>query len=209
MPAKTVLARGIQAVTLLFAAFGGAMTKMAPPETTVPGIAVGVASLLSLLVLLSVAAASRAWAPAAKARFRRALALIVAVTCIAGVIAAKLYLDDRERLILGYPPESPEVLYVRGTVLTRTAEEYQKANPGTTEKDLVPKFGGYQNRELVWTAKSIHSAKSRLSTGYFGFVLAVSLCLFCASEMLVDEKKPKVSRKPAKEKKGGNPKSEN
>jgi len=205
MSVKNILARGIQAVTLLFDAFGGTMTKMAPPETVFPSIAAGFASLLSLLVLLSVAAAAKAWSPAAKSQYRRILAVIVVTACLAAVLIGRRYLHDHDDLIWGYPPlpDPPELFYVRGTVLTTTAQAYLANNPGLTLQNIVPKFGGYQNRELIWTAQSIGAAKSRLNNEYISFVLAVSLCLFAASEMLIAERKPRTVHRPAKAKKNG------
>jgi hypothetical protein len=180
---KTILVRSTQAVTLLFGAFGGALTKLAPPDRDVPDLSVGIASLLSLALLLTIGAMANAWTPAAQTWFRRVLAAVVAIGCAVAIVVGSRYLDDRHQLVKGSPREDPEVYYVAGTEHTTAADSEQRKNPALTDDDLVMKYGGPTKLTRIWTEESIQRASDRLRHEYIAFVLAISLAVFCAAEL--------------------------
>jgi len=176
--AKGILAWAIEIVAFLTAAFGGFLTKFAPPEQADASFAVGAASFLMLLVLLLVSAVGRR-APGAANRQR----WIVAGAIAAVMVLPPLYLYSQllDRYTYWYPPEQPTVRHLAGdpssltAVAKRWAEQHpDESSPGALEQNLPD--GG------VWTPDGLGAARRRLQLTYVWLVVALATAIFCLIE---------------------------
>src|SRR4051812_7299769 len=108
MDSRLVLARAIEMVTFLFAAFSGFLGGIVPPEESSVGFAAGTASILMLCIFLLISAALRKRPKAAE---RRCWLIIGAALTITAGGTALLYKYNLDRLTFGYPPERPTTTY--------------------------------------------------------------------------------------------------
>ena len=182
MRGQKLLKRGIEAVTFIFAMFGGFLTNIAPPEEANSRFAVGLTSFLSLIVLLIITALVKK--PLSRKSKRRWLAVATALFVLS-VGSALAYLWNLDRLTFSYPPESARAEYVGGTRLTPEALQYRGEHPDVTISGVVADFGGMGNRELVWPPEAIRSAKLILIINYILLVLGLAGSIFCLTEGLL------------------------
>jgi hypothetical protein len=182
MKTHAMLARAVQGVTFLFAAFSGFLRGIAPPEETGSGFAVGVASLLSLCVLLLLSSRSRNRKPTAKER-RLWLSMAGSLTVVA-VGAALTYYYNTNRLTFGYPADNPHGWYVAGTEYLAPAATLARQAQLSPAK-VVAEFGGLPNTYLVWRKESIDRARLILVTNYLVFTLSIAGAVFSLVEMSV------------------------
>ncbi len=174
-----VLLRIVQIVSFLFAAFGGFLANIAPPEEASPGFAVGLASFLSLCVLLYIAAISKDLPP----RKHKRRWLVAAGIAFAGSVGfAAWYSTLLLHHTFRYPSETSPERYVAGTEMTSAARDYAQANPGRSTTAIVKDFGGLERRESVWTASSIALATQLLTGAYVGLVVCFAATIFCLTE---------------------------
>jgi hypothetical protein len=176
---QAVLLRGIEIVTFLFAAFGGFLTGMAPPNATEARFAVGIGSFLSLFALLFISAVARR--RPSRAQVRRWLAAAV-ILALGAVGSAWLYKDLFDRLTFAYPPESTTVNQIAGAELTAEAAAYLHANANLTKAQLLARFGGLENKTRVWPEDSLKTAASKLIATYIVFVVTLAGSLFAIIE---------------------------
>jgi hypothetical protein len=169
MGQNTWVAKGIEAVTFLFGMFSGFLTGIAPPEEAGSKFAIGLASFLTLGVILIIWGVLRGGDANAYLRgFLIAAVVLLVIAAVAGIT----YKWNYDRLTYGYPPEQPRAVGLAGTRLTDEAKAYLQQNKLLTNSELVAKFGGTANR--VWTPQSINSAGTWLTVHYI--VVVLSLC---------------------------------
>lgn len=169
----------VQVVVFLFAAFGGFLKEVAPPEQSNPKFAVGFSSFLVLIVLLIVSAVSKE-APTDK--FRRRWIVAGIVFFVLAVVSGLLYPWTLDKLTYDYPPppDAAEARHIRGLTLTKKAEDFiarhpDKESPGQLELNLP--------YEVIWTADSVSKAKMLLNLNYIALVLSIASAVFCLLEV--------------------------
>lgn len=199
---KTTLKRGIQTVTVLFAAFQGFLPNMSPPEEILRSSAVGFASFLALFALfLTIALRKGVSTPAAR-RLWIASALALAIS--SGFVF-NVYLKNLNRLTFEYPPGTESAtLYVRGTELSEMAKRWKVENPNKSDSEMVFDFGGLPNKQRVWKEESIGKAKLLLTWNYILMVGALASSIFCLTEGVLAQpssasrrRQPRVIERPA------------
>ena len=179
MGTKQILTRAIEIVTFLFAAFGHFLLDIAPPEEGGSRMAVGIASFLTLGVLLYISALAKA-APAEK--HRKAWFLAAGLLLVAAIVAAPWYRSNLLQHTFPFPTTGSPTSFMKGTELTPRADQYWTSNPQKTEQEVVLDFGGVADRELVWTASSIRKATMILTVHYLVVVLSLAMAIFCVTE---------------------------
>lgn len=170
---KELLGRAVEVVTFLFAAFGGFLEEVAPPEEAGARFAVGLASFFALIILLglSVLAQKRL-----TARRRRIWLIAAAALAVVAAVSGVLYQRNLEHLTFAYPPESgARAEHVAGTHTTARARQY--ADQGLGPGQILAKFGP-ENRNLVWPAEAIRDAKTILTVNYLILVIAIAGAVF-------------------------------
>jgi hypothetical protein len=173
------LAKGIEAVTALLAAFGGFLLNLAPPDETGVKFAVGISSFLAFLAFLFISVfAQKNPVP----KNRKYWIIAAALFAITFTISAFVYSNKFEKLTFIYPPDdTDQVRYVNGTQLTPDADKRMKASPNLSRAELLDKFGEDKRHE-VWTQESIDNARQVLVVNYVLVVLSLALAVFCLTE---------------------------
>ena len=165
----------------MFVAFGGFLKNVAPPNESGAFSYVGIASFLTLIVLLVISAVARQ-APGSK--HRRGWVNIGVVCLVLAIGLAVFYPRVLDRYT--YPsPEHAGQLRVKGPdrdLLGPVKEwlEEQPLMPGPGE--LVRKFPP----DEVWTKESIEHAKTVLLLSYGALVLSLATAVFCLIEANAD-----------------------
>jgi hypothetical protein len=180
MNKHTLLARTIQTVVVLFGAFGGFLTAIAPPEVST--IATGTASLGALVLFLFATTLIR---KGAKRRLLKIWAGVAGACTVIAIIAAVVYQSNLEALTFGWPPATLEQRHVRGSELTPHAMRYSEEHSEKSVSEVLADFGGLGNRELVWPESSISAAKRRLTTNYLLVVLGFSVAIASLLEIIL------------------------
>jgi hypothetical protein len=172
---RTVLTKGLQLVGILFAAFGGFLAGIAPPQAADARFAVGLSSFLALIVLFLISALAKT--------NRKTPWLATAVIFLGfSIFAGFYYWSNLADLTYPYPPENTASDHIAGTEMMPRAVEYQKAHPGISKSQLVSKFGGLKNVSEVWSDASINHARTRLIASYVFLVLSVAVAIFVLTE---------------------------
>jgi len=177
---RSLLTKGIEIVGGLFAASGGFLIGIAPPEESDAKIAVGAGSFLAIIIWLLIKSAAQGL-PVKKYKKRWIIASIV--LSIAFVLSAFIYKQKYDALVFWYPPERPERQIVAGTVLKPRALEYQRNNPETVNNNALLLFGfGPENKNAVWPEESVRKAKAWLVGSYLVTVLMLVSSIFTLTE---------------------------
>jgi hypothetical protein len=179
-PVKTLhkhLATFIQIVVFLFAAFGGFLNGIAPPEQTSPKFAVGFTSFLVLIVLLIISSVSGRGRPG---NYRRWIWVGVA-SLIVVVISGVLYPYLLGKYTYVYPPspEPPVAWRVNGSKYAKQAQDFIKENPGNYTPGELELELPY---DQIWTAESLARAKMILLIAYIVLVVSIATAVFCLLE---------------------------
>lgn len=172
---RNVLVKGIEIVGILFAAFGGFLAGIAPPQAADAKFAVGISSFLALIILLTIAILS-------KKKYQKAWIIAAVALFIAAIGAAYHYKTNYDTLTFEYPPGSTRVEHIAGTELTPRAKDYKLKNGGISNAQLIAKFGGLENKGKVWTEESVNSARTKLITSYVVLVLTIIAAVFALTE---------------------------
>jgi hypothetical protein len=175
---KGILVWALEVVTFVTSAFGGFLTKIAPPDQTGASYAVGIVSFLVLIILLIVSALGRQ--PGRKTSNR--LWIIAGALCLALAIpAAFLYSGELDRYTYWYPPEKPVARHVQASMddLTELARDYAQRNtsdssPAELERNLPS--------DQIWTRKALARTNRLLLLTYLWLVVALSTAVFCLIE---------------------------
>jgi NADH:ubiquinone oxidoreductase subunit 3 (subunit A) len=172
---RNILIRGIEVIGILFAAFGGFLAGIAPPQAADAKYAVGISSFLALIILLTAATLS-------KKKYQKAWIIAAIALFIAAIGAAYYYKITYDALTFEYPPGSTQVEHITGTELTPRAKDYKQKNNGISNAQLLARFGGLENKGKVWTEESVNSARTKLIASYVVLVLAIAAAIFALTE---------------------------
>jgi hypothetical protein len=177
---RSLLTKGIEIVGGLFAASGGFLIGIAPPEESDAKFAVGVGSFLALIIWLLIKSLAQGL-PTKKYKKRWMIASIA--LSIAFVLSAFIYKQKYDSLVFWYPPERPERQVVAGVALTPRALEYQRNSPETANNNALLLFGfGPENKNAVWPEESVRRAKAWLVGSYLVTVLTLIGSIFTLTE---------------------------
>src|SRR6266446_6078064 len=172
---RSILAKGIEIVGVLFAAFGGFLIGIAPPQAADAKFAVGIGSLLALIILFTIAAL-------AKKEYRNAWIITAVWLFVIAVGTAYYYKGLYDTLTFEYPPGGIKVDHIAGTELTQAARDYRQQHEGISNAQLLAKFGGLQNKGKVWPEISVNKARRKLISSYVILVLAIAGSIFALTE---------------------------
>ncbi len=172
---KDVLVKGIEIIGVLFAAFGGFLTGIAPPQASDARFAVGLSSFLSLILLFAIAAL-------AKSKHRKAWIVASGLLFATAVAGGFLYWSNSVAYTFEYPPGNKRLDHIAGVDLTPEAKEYKQHHESISNAQLLAKFGGLENISRVWSAESIRQARTKLITSYLILVLAIASSIFALTE---------------------------
>ena len=177
---KKILSPYVASVTLLFGAFGGVLTRIAPPDTTGLAIAVGIVPFLLLVIFLLVSALSRQIPTAKSKRIWLLSGIAMAALCAP---AAFEYPTTLGRYT--YVPEgNAKVRKIQaGTeYLTPEAKAYVQSNPeDASPARLVRNFA---NDDMVWVKRGMEIAQQRLLGTYAWLVLSLGSAIFCFVQVI-------------------------
>ena len=175
---RKLISAAIKITTFLFAAFGGFLTRIAPPDQTAASYPVGIVSFLALIALLVISALRGP----VSTRLDRRRWTTAGIVCLAVALAAAfLYPAALSRFTYWYPPEKPLVRHVQASAddLTDLARDYIRRNPTDTEP-------GELERNLpsdqIWTKTAIARANRILLITYTWLVLSLATSTFCLVE---------------------------
>lgn len=172
---KTVLVKGIEVVGVLFAAFGGFLVGIAPPQAADARFAVGISSFFALIILLLISSLARK-------KYRKAW-ITVAICClILAIVASYYYKVSYNELTFEFPPGNPKVEYVAGTELTPLAQKERRDDPGISNAKLLAGFGGPRFIFKVWPEASLNAARKKLIFAYVILVTALASSIFSLTE---------------------------
>ena len=179
MDTKTILTRGIEVVTFLFAGFGSFLLGIAPPGETDSQFAVGASSMLALFVLLFIPAVTK---DQPLGRMKKVWLSVSLAFFVLAIIASIVYKGNLDKLTFAYPPGEKRAEHIAGTIMTPDAERFLKDNPSKAIAEIVAAFEGPAYLERVWTAESIRRSKLILTANYVVVVLATAIMLFGLTE---------------------------
>jgi hypothetical protein len=182
MKQRQVLAKAVQAITFLFAAFGGFLKSIEPPEGGSTSFARGLASFLALIAFLFISGVSRHKAPRIHRLIWLRAALGLALVCVFSGLAYKYELD---RLTFPYPPDNAETTLIGGNVPMPKAKPY--FDDGLSASQVLAKFGGPENKQLVWTEQSIRQASMLLTILYLTLIVSLAGAVFSLAEILLSD----------------------
>jgi hypothetical protein len=175
---KTIVGRLVELITFLFSLFGGWLKVIAPPEDAEASFAVGLASVLSLLVFLILTVVIRMKSPQAGT----ILFVVAVVLAVMATASGFIYRSQLRTLTFAYPPGATSTYYIAGTELTEDAKKYRGNNPKLTDAELLATFEGLDHLDLVWTPESRRHAGTILTVWYIVFILSVFGSIFCLTE---------------------------
>ena len=173
---QNILVRAIEVVGVLFAAFGGFLVGVAPPQAADSRFAVGLSSFITLVILLLIASLSRK-------KHRRIWILTAVFALILAAGTAYYYKSSYDELVFEYPPiGEPKRKYVAGTTLTPEGEKLKRENPGISTAKLVSGVGGWDLRGKLWPEASLNAARRKLVFSYVVLVIAFATSIFALTE---------------------------
>ncbi|MGP6156819.1 MAG: hypothetical protein ACLPYS_04790 [Vulcanimicrobiaceae bacterium] len=174
MAAQCALGPFIAGVALLFAAFGGSLTKLAPPQQVGGGNSVGLLSFVVLIVLLIVAVMGRS---AVKTSARKGWIVAGIAASLVALPAVILYPRELADHTFRYPVINLTITYVNGSDkdLKPQARDYKRSHPDSSPADLEQNF----DYDQLWTSESIRYYEMVLLVMYGWLVLSIATAVFC------------------------------
>jgi hypothetical protein len=181
-----LVGRAIQLVASVFAAFGGFLANIQPPQQAYRGFSVAFAAVLATLALLLLSALGRKWA---KSTIYNGLCLAFGVVLIVGVAVAGVRYQDLTlmRTVDVGSGAKPQRMVI-GTQLTGAAAEWINQNPCSIQNPyscstqrLLTHFGT-DSIDLVWTKDSILESVKILNDVYLTFAVLLSSSVFVLGE---------------------------
>ena len=193
---RSTIASAIDLVTCLFAAFGDFLTQFAPPMDASPGIAVGLGSMLTLVVALFISGLAQ---DLPNRKYRRYWLLAALVLLVTTVVTSARYTSSWRKLTFNRV-EGDSNRWYRGLELTPDARKWltEDKHKGMTDEDCVRDKGGWEERKKVWTSESLNETAARLCWQYIAMVLSFAATVFCLTEGLLRER----PRRPGKARAG-------
>jgi len=159
----------------MFAAFGGFLAGIAPPQAADARFAVGISSFFTLIILLIITSFSGN-------QYRRAWTIAAICLLVISASAAYYYKATYDDLTFEFPPGNTKVEYIAGTELTPLAQQAKRMHQGISNAQLLDGFGGILNKGKVWTEVSVNSARRKLIASYIILVIAISASIFSLTE---------------------------
>jgi 4-amino-4-deoxy-L-arabinose transferase-like glycosyltransferase len=177
---KKILSPFVAAVTLLFGAFGGVLTRIAPPDTTGLAIAVGLVPFLLLVIFLLISALSRQ-VPTAKGRKMWLLSgIAMAALCLPVVFVYPMVLGRYTYVPRG--DAKARRIHASDEFLTPAARAYVLANPtDASPARLAPNF---ESDDMVWERRGMEIAQQRLLGAYAWLVVSLGSAIFCFVQVI-------------------------
>jgi hypothetical protein len=177
---KGLLVYFVEIVVFLFAAFGGFLKNIAPPEQSGAPYIVGILSFLALVVLLIVAAVARS---APGRRYRRKWIIAGMLAFAVALPASYFYSQSRSQYTWWYPPAEP-VQRFRGldTDFTPAVKDFLKNNKDNPQDRAAERLARNFDLDQIWTKESIEHAASRLTFLYAWLVMSLATAVFCLLE---------------------------
>jgi hypothetical protein len=173
---KGLLALFIEVVTFLFAAFGGFLKRIAPPDPVGAAYPVGIMSFLMLGILLFISAMSRHKAtPAADRKW------IIAGVALFLLALPPSFLYPYLLSLRTYPHQSElrdRQISASDEYLTSDARRYKLSNPEATAEDLTHNLPDGD----VWSQAGLERTELELLVVYSCLVLTLSGTVFCLLE---------------------------
>jgi hypothetical protein len=175
---KGLLVSFVEIVVFLFAAFGGFLKSIAPPEQSGAPYIVGILSFLALIALLIVAAVARS---VPGDRYRRGWILAGVIAFATALPASYFYPQSLSRYTWWYPPDKPvQRLRALDKDFTQPVKDFLKDKP-ESEKRLERLARNFELYD-IWTQESIEHAASKLTELYAWLVLSLASAVFCLLE---------------------------
>lgn len=175
---RTVVAKMMEIVVFLFAAFDGYLEQLAPTEGFSTQPALGIASFATLVLLLAISALALRFGRPSHGVYWFLAGVVLSAACWQ---AYRVYTESYAELTVVYSYDPQKRRQVRGTVLMPDAGAVAEKR-GLGAGKLFDHFNG--DREKVWTAESIRTAEGRLQREYVFFVLALAATIFCLIEAI-------------------------
>ncbi|HEY1984083.1 MAG TPA: hypothetical protein VGG85_01665 [Terracidiphilus sp.] len=175
---KSLLVWAAELVTFLLSAFGGFLTKIAPPDQTDASFPTGIVSFLLLITLLIISALGQQ----TDSKHKRTSWITAGAVCLAMAIpAAFLYSSALNRYTYWYPPEKPLTRHVQASDkdLTELARDYIRRNPtDASAAELERNLPSDQ----IWSREAIAATNRYLLFTYLWLVLTLATAVFCLIE---------------------------
>ena len=175
MTNRNLLVKGIEVIGILFAAFGGFLVGIAPPQAGDAKFAVGISSFLALIVLFTIVSL-------AKKKHRKLWIIAGLCLFVIAIAAAYYYKSVNDELTFEYPPGNNRVEHIAGIQKTEQAQKYANDHQGISNAQLLAKFGGLENKGKVWPDDSVNTARRKLISSYVILVLAIAGSIFAFVE---------------------------
>jgi hypothetical protein len=175
MNIAAVIKQGLGVVGAIFAAFSGFLFSIAPPSETSAAFPVGIASLILLVIFLTIRVLFQY--RMAKKRRIKIWIIVAAISFVIFLVTVPLYYKTFTTLVFRYDDGK---LYVKGNELTEGAgllrDELKAVNENSDDAVLVSRFGLPSEpgvKEQVWTSVSIEKSKAKLIITYIVLVVSV------------------------------------
>ena len=176
--AKDVLVWAAEVATFLLSAFGGFLTKIAPPGQTAASYPVGIVSFLVLITLLIISALGKQMDSKRK---RKSWIIAGAACLVIAIPAAFVYSSALDRYTYWYPPEKPVARHVQASDkdLTELARDYIRRNPSeASAAELERNLPSDQ----IWNKQAIAKTNTYLLLTYLCLVLTLATAVFSLIE---------------------------
>ena len=196
MKKKELITKAIQLVGVLTSAFGGALIKVQPPGAGPQQTAGFIGSFSALIVLLIIWAIVRNF----YIKYIRRIWLAVSVVFFVGFLyLSNIYSNDKDRWVIGLPPEAPSEYLIVGDTLAQFGIDLKnnsiKRKLQTDNAHLVDNAGGKDFITAIWTPGSINWTSGRLVNEYIYIMIFLSGCIFSLTEGAIGKANPKYLRR--------------
>ena len=171
------MTKAIEVVIFLFAAFGHFLTNIAPPDENNTSLAIGLASFVSLGILLWISALST---KRKSKKTKRRWLISSAIAIVLAVISTVVYIQIYDRYTFIFPPQNPQERFMNGLEMSKEASDYAVQNK-LSKSQLVYHYG-IENIDEIWSTQGINQAKFRLMIVYLLMVIGFSTGFFCLTE---------------------------
>jgi hypothetical protein len=185
-----ILKNGIQLIVCLFAAFGGFLLNIAPPQGGGVKLSVGIAQFIALALMLYLSAFSVYSLVLNKKRYKknyRAWLMICGIALVLTLVSSLGYFQQYDHLVLKV--ENWDTTFVRGRLSPESLKicrEDKLGDGDQCEHELLRNFYTAEqvSAGMLWTNASVRSSKMKLLIWYLSFIIMLSLTLFSAIELL-------------------------
>jgi hypothetical protein len=190
----------------LFAAFGGFLANIAPPEVPEIGMhakfAVGLAYFAALIVLILLRTLP-VWVGSSDL-LRHVWFIVGAVSGLMFVILALNYDAQLETKTFDHKlqNDSATTRYIIGDTYTPSAAQYVRTNPVSGPEELL-RAGKTDDPTLVWTKQSLIAAEASLIRLYQALVVLLCISLFTLLPLVQSDSAPVTPPNPTESKPPG------